>query len=202
MSLAAWILAAYLVGAFPTSYIVGSCFAKKDLREHGSKNLGATNVYRVLGLKYALPVALADIAKGVIPVAAFSRYAGNQSWVPVTLGAVAVVGHVFSVFVRFKGGKGVATACGVVLALSPAALGISAVVWISALALTGYMSVASILGAIVFPLAAWFAAPGDIYIFAVGAVLAIFIIFTHRGNIRRLALGTETRVGRWGVGRP
>ena len=106
MQLAFWVIASYLLGAIPTSYWVGLAFANKDLRSLGSKNLGATNVFRVLGLKYAVPVAMVDVAKGVVPVSVFARYAGSEPWIPVTLGAAAVFGHVFSVFVRFRGGKG------------------------------------------------------------------------------------------------
>jgi glycerol-3-phosphate acyltransferase PlsY len=197
MTLALWIAASYLLGAIPTSYLVGRTFANKDLRELGSKNLGATNVYRVLGLKYAIPVGLVDVAKGVVPVAVFAPNAGSAPWLPITLGAVAVFGHVFSIFVSFRGGKGVATASGAVLALAPTALAVSAAVWVIVLAVTGYVSVASILGALVFPLAAWFAVPEDVYTFGVGLVLAAFIVFTHRTNIRRLALGTEHRFGKW-----
>jgi len=195
--LALWTLGSYLLGSIPTSYIVGRWFARKDLREFGSKNLGATNVYRVLGLKYAIPVGIVDVAKGVVPVAVFAPHVGSGPWVPVTLGAAAVFGHVFSVFLRFRGGKGVATASGAVLALAPAALAVSLVVWVVALTLTGYVSVASILGALVFPVAAWFAVPEDVYTVGVGLVLAAFITFTHRTNIRRLALGTENRFGEW-----
>lgn len=176
--------------------MVGRSFASKDLREFGSYNLGATNVYRMLGLKYAIPVGIVDVAKGVVPVAVFAPHAGSRPWIPITLGAAAVFGHVFSVFLRFRGGKGVATASGAVLALAPTALAVSLVVWTVALTLTGYMSVASILGAVVFPVAAWFAVPDDVYTFGVGLVLAAFIVFTHRTNIRRLALGTEHRFGR------
>ncbi len=200
MGLVFWILASYVLGSTPTSYIVGQTFASKDLRELGSKNLGATNVYRVLGLKYAIPVGLIDVAKGVIPVTLFARYAGSEPWIPITLGAVAVFGHVFSVFVRFRGGKGVATASGAVVALAPTAFLVSLVVWIVAVKLTGYVSVGSILAALVFPAAAWFAAPDDVYTFGVGLVLAVFILFTHRTNVRRLALGTEHRFGRWRIG--
>jgi glycerol-3-phosphate acyltransferase PlsY len=200
MHLALWFLASYLVGSIPTSYLVGKTFANKDLRELGSKNLGATNVYRVLGLKYAIPVALVDISKGIVPVLVFARYAGSEPWLPITLGGVAVFGHVFSVFVKFRGGKGVATASGAVLALAPKAFLASLVVWIAALILTGYVSVASMLAALVFPIAAWIIAPDDVYIFGIGLILAAFIVFTHRTNIRRLAIGTEHRFGKWRVG--
>jgi len=200
VNLAFWIFVSYLFGSIPTSYIVGRTFASKDLRKLGSKNLGATNVFRVLGLKYAIPVALVDITKGVIPVSLLASYAGSEPWIPITLGAAAVIGHVFSVFVRFRGGKGVATASGAVLALAPTAFVVSLVVWIVAVTLTGYVSIGSILGALVFPVAARVVMPDDIYTFGVGLILAAFIVFTHRANIRRLALGTEHRFGKWRVG--
>jgi glycerol-3-phosphate acyltransferase PlsY len=98
------------VGAFPTSYLVSRTFAGIDLRQHGSGNLGATNLYRVLGWKYAIPVALVDIAKGLIPVLVFAPQVSSSELFALTCGVAAILGHVFSVFVRFKGGKGVATA--------------------------------------------------------------------------------------------
>lgn len=195
MLLALGMLASYLLGSFPTSYFVGRWFAGKDLRELGSKNLGATNVYRVLGLKHAIPVAIVDVVKGVVPVSVFAPQVGTGPWIPVTLGVAAVVGHVFPVFLKFRGGKGVATASGAVLVLAPTALAVSLVVWTAALMITGYVSVASILGALVFPVAAWFVVPEDVYALGVGLVLAVFILFTHRANIRRLVLGTENRFG-------
>ena len=188
-------LGSYLLGSIPTSYVVGRWVAGKDLGEGGSRNLGATNVYRVLGLRYAVPVAIVDIAKGVVPVAVFAPHLGSGPWVPVTFGVAAVFGHVFSVFLKFQGGKGVATAGGAVLALAPTALAVSLVVWVVVLAVTGYMSLASILGALVFPVAAWLTVPEDVYTTGVGLVLVAFILFTHRSNIRRLALGTENRFG-------
>ncbi|MFC1639588.1 glycerol-3-phosphate 1-O-acyltransferase PlsY [Gemmatimonadota bacterium] len=188
-------LGSYLLGSVPTSYVVGRWIAGKDLRQLGSKNLGATNVYRVLGLKYAIPVAIVDVAKGVVPVALFAPHVGSAPWAAVTMGAAAIFGHVFSVFLKFRGGKGVATASGVVLALAPTALAVSLVVWVVVLTLTGYVSVASVLGALVFPVAVWFVMPEDMYMFGTALVLAAFIVFTHRTNIRRLALGMENRFG-------
>lgn len=196
MKLALWLLAGYLLGAVPTSYLVARWFGGMDLREHGSKNLGATNLYRTLGWRYAVPAGLFDVAKGTIPVVAFAPPAGNGEWVPLALGVSAVVGHVFSVFVRFRGGKGVATAAGVVLGLAPLPLAVSAIVWILLVWVTGYVSVASMSGAVAFPLAAWLLQPDDRYVVIGGSVLAAFIVFTHRGNIRRLLAGREARFGR------
>lgn len=196
MTIWLWVTASYLLGAIPTSYLAARYGAGINLREHGSKNLGATNVYRVLGWKYAVPVGLFDVAKGAVPVALFGPRAGDEPWIPILLGVAAVVGHVYSVFVRFKGGKGVATAAGAVLALAPAALGVSAVVWVLVLAVTGYVSAASMLGAVLFPFAARLTNPENPYIFGLGIALAAFILITHRSNIRRLASGEENRFGR------
>lgn len=195
MELALWIVASYLLGSIPTSYLAAKFGAGIDLRQQGSKNLGATNLYRVLGWKYAIPVGAFDVAKGAVPVAAFGPLVSGDAWVPVLLGVAAVIGHVYPVFMKFKGGKGVATAAGAVAALAPAALGISAVVWIAVLALTGYVSLASILGAVVFPVAVRVIYPHNVYTLSVGVVLAAFIVVTHRSNIKRLLAGEENRFG-------
>jgi glycerol-3-phosphate acyltransferase PlsY len=195
MSLPIWLVVGYLAGSLPTSFLAGK-LAGIDLREQGSKNLGATNVYRVLGWKYAIPVGLIDIAKGAIPVALASSGAAARTWLPLAVGCAAIVGHVFSLFLRFRGGKGVATAAGVVLALAPAALGISAAVWVAVLTATGFVSLASILGAVVFPVSVRMLYPTSVYVFWAGVGLAAFIVFTHRTNIGRLFAGTENRFGR------
>ncbi|MBM3221938.1 MAG: hypothetical protein FJZ38_25265 [Candidatus Rokubacteria bacterium] len=135
--MALWLLASYVLGAVPTSHLVSRTFANIDLRAHGSGNLGATNLFRVLGWRYAVPVALFDIAKGAIPVLVFAPGASGSTLFALACGVAAVVGHVFSVFVGFKGGKGVATAAGVMLGLTPLALGAAAGVWIVLVLLTG-----------------------------------------------------------------
>lgn len=195
MTLPIWLAIGYLAGSLPTSHLAGRV-AGIDLRQHGSKNLGATNVYRVLGWRYAIPVGLIDVAKGAVPVA-LARAAGpSHPWLPLLVGCAAVGGHVFSCFLRFRGGKGVATAAGVVLALAPAALGVSAAVWVVVLGATGFVSLASMLGALTFPIAVRILTPGSSYTFWAGVGLAVFIIFTHRANIGRLLAGTENRFGR------
>ena len=192
MSIALWIVASYLLGATPTSYIAGRLGRGIDLREHGSKNLGATNVYRILGWAYAIPVAIIDVAKGTIPVALFGRWAGGPVWLPVTLGGAAVLGHMFSPYVRFKGGKGVATAAGVFIALAPWAFAIALPVWGLALWLTGYVSLSSIFAALTFPV--WVRLTTNAHpTFWVSVVLALLIVAAHHANIRRLLAGTESR---------
>ncbi len=193
MSIALWIVASYLLGATPMSYIAGRVGRGIDLREHGSKNLGATNVYRLLGWSYAIPVGLFDVAKGVIPVALFGRWAGGPDWLPVTLGGAAVLGHMFSPYVRFRGGKGVATAGGVFLALAPLAFAIVIPVWALSLWLTGYVSLSSIVAALTFPLWVRLTTGGAGPTFWASVLLALLIVFAHRANIQRLLAGTENR---------
>jgi acyl phosphate:glycerol-3-phosphate acyltransferase len=192
-----WLLASYLLGAVPTSYLAGRFFRGIDLREHGSRNLGATNLYRVLGWRFAIPVGLIDAAKGLIPVLVFAPRVSTSELFALVCGLTAVLGHVFSVFVGFKGGKGVATAAGVMLGLAPIALGIALVVWAALVYFTGYVSVGSITAAAVFPIAVLLVdrpAHAEVFWLDVGAALAI--IWLHRANIRRLLQGTENRFGR------
>jgi acyl phosphate:glycerol-3-phosphate acyltransferase len=191
------LIASYLLGAIPTSYLAGRLFRGIDLREHGSKNLGATNLYRLLGWRFAVPVGLFDMAKGAIPVLLFAPRVSSSQLFALACGLAAVVGHVFSVFVRFRGGKGVATAAGVMLALTPAALGIAALVWAILVFLTGYVSLGSIAAAAIFPLAVYLLEhPDRPEILWMDAAVAAGIIWLHRANIRRLLNGTENRFGR------
>ena len=204
LSIVLWILAAYLLGAIPTSYLAGKVGRGIDLREHGSKNLGATNVYRILGWKYAIPVALFDIAKGAIPVLFFSRWAGaaEHPWLPVVLGGAAVLGHMFSPYVSFKGGKGVATAAGMFLALAPVAVLLAILVWGICLWLTGYVSLSSIIAVGSVPLWVALLQPNSQYVFWASIALVALIVFAHRRNIGRLIAGTESRFRRRPSGRP
>jgi glycerol-3-phosphate acyltransferase PlsY len=192
-----WLVASYFVGAIPTSYLAGRLFRGIDLREHGSKNLGATNVYRTLGWRYAIPVGLVDVAKGVVPVLVFAPQVSDSQLFALACGIAAILGHVFSIFLRFRGGKGVATAAGVMLGLTPLALGVSTVAWLVVLTLSGYVSLASIAAAAVFPVAVYLLErPDRPEILWVDALVAAAIIWLHRANIRRLLNGTESRFGR------
>ncbi len=191
----AWLPAAYLLGAVPSSYLLARWMGRVDLREVGSRNLGATNLYRVLGWKAAIPAAAFDVAKGVFPVALAARLGVGPSWWPLAVGGFAVLGHVYSPFVGFRGGKGVATAAGVFLALAPAPLGVAAVVWVSLLKLTGFMSVASMAGAMAFAVSMPLLHPDRPAFALAGVLVCAFIFFTHRANVRRLVEGTESRFG-------
>jgi glycerol-3-phosphate acyltransferase PlsY len=197
MSAALWLIASYLLGAIPTSHIISRTFAKIDLRQHGSGNLGATNLYRVLGWRYAVPVALFDIAKGVIPVVWFAPQVSRSELYALACGVAAILGHVFSVFVRFKGGKGVATAAGVMLGMTPLALAGAAAIWLFVLLFTGYVSLASIAAAAVLPLGVYLLEqPTRPELYWVVVLVAVGVIVLHRRNIQRLLKGTESRFGR------
>ena len=189
------VAAAYLIGAIPTSYLAARFGAGIDLRQHGSRNLGATNVYRVLGPRYAVPVGLFDVLKGTAPVLFFPPLMGTADWIPIAVAAAAIVGHVFPVYLRFRGGKGVATAAGAMIALAPGPFLVSAAVWVTLLATLRIMSVASLGGALAFPLATRWLAPDNTALLGAGVVIASFIVFTHRANLRRLFAGTEPRLG-------
>lgn len=190
------LVASYFVGAIPNSYLAGKLFKGIDLREHGSGNLGATNVWRTLGPKFAIPVGILDSAKGAIPVLFIAPLASDAKLFALACGIMAVLGHVFSIFVGFKGGKGVATAAGVMLGLTPLAVLVTTAVWLVILWTTGYSSLGSIVAAAILPLAAWLLHPADRDLVWMQALVALAIIWFHRSNIRRLLAGTESRFGK------
>jgi acyl phosphate:glycerol-3-phosphate acyltransferase len=193
-------LLSYFVGATPTSHWVGRGIYGVDLRKEGSGNLGATNVFRVLGWKAAGPVVVADILKGWLPVALFpALVTGAAPWWALVFGAAAIVGHVCSFWVGFRGGKGVATSAGVFLALAPWAVLIGLAVWLAAVAVSRYVSLGSILAAVVLPGAVVLTPHrGGEATLGFAVALALFVIWAHRDNIRRLMHGKENRFGRRG----
>ncbi len=188
--------ASYLVGAIPTSYWVVKLARGIDLRTVGSGNLGATNLYRQLGWRYAIPVGLFDALKGAFPVAVIGPWAGLATLGCLGLGMLAVLGHVFSIFVGFRGGKGVATGGGIVLGFAPWAFLGSLVTWIVVVRLSGYVSLGSLVSALLLPLLVWLFHPGDLLAVGAVALLSAVVIWFHRANIRRLVAGTENRFGR------
>ena len=191
-----WVIASYLVGAIPTSYLTVRLIKGQDLRTLGSGNLGATNLYRVLGWKYAVPVGIFDVLKGAVPVLFFAPLAGGGDRTAILLGIAAVVGHVFSVFAGFKGGKGVATGAGVVLGLAPWAFVAALLTWVILVKVSGYVSLGSLGAALMLPPAVYFLHPERRPAIWLFAGLAGAIVIFHRANIRRLLAGTENRFGR------
>ncbi len=191
-----WFVASYLLGSLPTSWIVVKLVKGQDLRRLGSGNLGATNLFRQLGWKWALPAALIDVAKGAVPVLVFGPRAGGGDLMALALGVTAVLGHVFSLFVNFRGGKGVATGAGVLLGLAPWAALVAIAIWAVTLKLTGYVSLGSIIAAAALVPALWLLYPDKHDLVLPFALLATMIILLHRANIQRLLKGTEHRFGR------
>jgi glycerol-3-phosphate acyltransferase PlsY len=194
---------AYLAGSIPAAYIAGRLTKGIDLRQHGSGNLGATNVYRVLGGKVAVAVLLFDAAKGALPVHWFPRWfnagadADTTTMWAIAYGLVAIAGHVRPIFLLWKGGgKGVATAAGVFGALAPGAIGVTLVVWFGVLIVSGYMSLASLAGAVALPITILWLAGARTPLFPVSLAVAAFVFWTHRSNIGRLRRGEEPRFGR------
>ncbi|MCX6364371.1 MAG: glycerol-3-phosphate 1-O-acyltransferase PlsY [Actinobacteria bacterium] len=187
-------LLAYLMGAIPFGVVVGKLFYHVDVREHGSGNVGTTNVFRVLGKKAGVVVLVCDMLKGFIPAfiaAYFLRE--TDPWLVIFIAAAPVVGHMYSVFLKGRGGKGVATGAGVVLALVPLAFGVIFVVWLLLIVITRYVSLASLVATLLVPVFVF--ALGDPLPYLIAAVLVtVGIFWAHRGNIKRLFQGTENRV--------
>ncbi len=199
-----WILlvAAYLLGAVPAAYLAGRWTRGIDLRRHGSGNLGATNTFRVLGARVAAPVMAFDVVKGFAPAFLFPRWDASPDWRwALAYGAAAILGHVFSIYMRFKGGKGVATGAGVFLGLAPAAVGIGFVVWLATLRIGRMVSLASILAALTM-IPALFVFPNPVEVRALGVALAAFVVFAHRANVGRILRGEEHRFGSGGAAAP
>jgi glycerol-3-phosphate acyltransferase PlsY len=193
-------LVSYISGAIPFSYIAGRLFAGIDLRDHGSGNLGATNTFRFLGPKIASLVLVADIAKGFLPVFLAPIYSPGHTipdlWLMYIAGFFAVIGHMFSVFVRFKGGKGIATTAGVFLALAPAAFLGAFVVFAIVMGIWKIVSVASMVSSIALPVMVYTAqrlalVPGDRSLLILSCAITVVVLAKHHSNIKRLLAGTE-----------
>lgn len=189
------IAAAYLLGSTPTSWVVGRLFFGVDLRKRGSGNVGATNAVRILGWKAGVPSGLFDVFKGWLPVFLFPRFDGTGVWEwTLAYAAAAILGHVFSFWLRFRGGKGVATSAGAFLALAPTAFLLGAVVWLTLAFSVKIVSVASLGAAVALPVAVWLtAAQGRTPLLVFTAGLAAFVVWAHRENIGRLLRGEEPR---------
>lgn len=191
------ILISYLVGSMPTAYLAGRARGV-DLRAHGSGNLGATNVARVLGTRTGVAVFAVDLLKGFLPVWILPRYVDvslNPELWAVLFGAAAILGHVKPIFLGGKGGgKGVATASGVFLALAFVPLLIAQAVWAAVFYFTRYVSLASLISAAVLSIAilTWWRDPAS-PIFLAGVAVMVFVFWTHRANIGRLRRGEEHR---------
>lgn len=192
------LVVAYLVGGFPSAYVAGKATRHIDLREHGSGNLGATNVYRVLGPRVAAVVFAVDVAKGAAPVLFLPRWtaAGASPHWALAYGLAAIAGHVRTPYLLWKaGGKGVATGAGVFLALAPLCTLVALAVWAIVLGLFRIVSLASLAAAAALVVALGIGVGVRSPVFALGVVVAAFVCWTHRANLARLRQGTEPRIG-------
>jgi glycerol-3-phosphate acyltransferase PlsY len=185
---------AYLAGSIPSAYLAGKSRGV-DLRQHGSGNLGATNVVRVLGPKIGAVVFAVDILKGFLPVLLLPSLTATEhpQWMAIALGVAAILGHVRPIFLLGKGGgKGVATAAGVFLGLAWLPMLIAFTVWLIVFAVWRYVSLASLAAALALPIALLITGTSPSNpIFVVAIVIAIFVFYTHRANIERLRRGEE-----------
>lgn len=185
------VLAAYIIGSIPVGLILGKLIWKKDLRKFGSRNIGATNAWRVLGRKAGVLVFILDFLKGQVGVLLGACIMGTPGAM-VLGGFFAILGHVTSIFTGFRGGKGVATGLGVFSILMPKVMAIVCAVWLVMFLLTRYVSVGSIVAAALTPiLAAVFDMPGPY--FALSLAAAVVIIWRHRENLKRLSEGRENK---------
>jgi glycerol-3-phosphate acyltransferase PlsY len=199
LSLVAAALASYLAGSFPTSIVIGRAFFGRDIRAEGSGNAGGTNAFRVFGWKAGVAVVLVDVGKGVLAALLLSRIGEpsglSSEFLSLISGAAAVAGHVWTIFARFRGGKGVATAAGALFATAPLPAAFALVAFVLAVGFTGIVSLGSLAAALAFPLSLLFLGlmgkPPSPVLVVFALIIAPLVFYTHRANIRRLRRGEE-----------
>ncbi|MEJ7611211.1 MAG: glycerol-3-phosphate 1-O-acyltransferase PlsY [Ferruginibacter sp.] len=198
-----FIICAYLIGSIPTALIISKKFFGIDIRDYGSGNMGATNTFRVLGSKYGTAVMICDILKGMAAVALYNflPYYMHQGTglertnLMIGLGLSAVLGHVFPIWANFKGGKGVATLFGMILTIQPVVAVCCVGVFILVLYLTRFVSLSSILGALMLPISVlWIWNENEVLYRVFALIVALMVIVTHQKNIGRLLRGVESRI--------
>ena len=187
---ASWLVVAYLVGGIPFGFLIGKARGV-DVRTVGSKNIGATNVFRTVGKKWGLIAFVCDVLKGLLPTLAARHFAAEPSWLPLSVGVMCVVGHMLTPYMKFKGGKGVATAFGMLIGLAPALVGTAFALFALVFALSHYISLGSCSAAAFLMVAVWFPILGtegyrNLPQCILVTLIAAFVIFKHRANIGRL----------------
>lgn len=188
-----YLILSYLCGAIPFGYIVAKVFKNIDIRKQGSGNPGATNVYRTVSKPLGVLTLVLDILKGFLPVYFVTFINPTTNWIVILVALVTIVGHVFTVFLNFKGGKGVATGCGVFLALNPLATLICFAIFVVILLIFRYVSFSSIIAAMMLPITLFFL-NSDPEIVLFSGVVAILVVIRHVSNIKRLLNGTENKI--------
>ncbi len=187
---------AYIFGSLPCGVWLGKAIKDIDIREYGSKNSGATNAYRILGPKYGIMVLILDALKGYIPLYIASSVGVDGIYI-IVLGLIAILGHTFSFFLQFKGGKGVATSLGVFLFLMPKVVGILVLVFILVVGISRYISLGSVICAALLPILAYFMPVRDsstrMPLVFISLLVGVFVIYKHKANIQRLMDGKENK---------
>lgn len=186
-------LVSYLLGSIPFGLLVGKWWAKVDVRKHGSGNIGMTNVLRTAGWFCALLTLIGDMGKGMLAVVLAKTF-GSDGTFALIAGILAVIGHNWPVFLRFRGGKGIATIAGVLVAYQPAVAAVLVVIWVAVLLVFRYISLASIVVAFCLPIVLLLFRVDPVEV-GLAVIVAAFTIFKHRSNIDRLRKGTEFRFG-------
>ena len=188
-----YLVLAYLFGAIPFGYIIAKVFGHVDIRTIGSGNTGATNVYRSISKPLGVLTLVLDILKGFLPVYCVSYFFPEFQWLVISVAFVTIIGHVFTIFLSFKGGKGVATACGVFLALNPLAVLVCFMFFVIVLVIFKYVSFASIMAALMLPISLYLLnSLPEVVVFA--GLISILVIARHGSNIKRLLNGTENKI--------
>ena len=203
-------LIAYLLGSLLGSLLLGR-LRGVDIREQGSGNAGSTNALRTQGRAFGAGVLAIDVGKAfvavgwlpgaVLPGVGYDA-ALDRGWLAVACATAVIVGHVYPVFYEFRGGKGAATLLGAIACLAPVALVPVLGVWLACVVVTGYVGLGTMMGMAMLPLYAWYARPGDVPLFAFGVAMALFVVYTHRENLRRMRAGNENRARRLWLLRP
>ncbi|NLP36210.1 MAG: glycerol-3-phosphate 1-O-acyltransferase PlsY [Firmicutes bacterium] len=187
------VAAAYLMGSIPFGYLAGKLLRGIDIRRYGSGNIGTTNIQRILGTGPAIIVLVLDVGKGLLPVL-LARYLTDSTTLQLVVGLAAVVGHNWPVFLKFRGGKGIATSIGIFIGLAPLVLLIACLLGGLVVAVTRYVSLGSIMGALSVPVSMLLLDFPPLYLWF-GLILCIMVIWRHRQNIVRLLNGTENKLG-------
>lgn len=192
-------IVAYLIGSIPTAVCIGKSIYGTDVREHGSKNAGATNTFRVLGKKAGIVVLLIDVLKGVLavvlPLFFLTSIQDHNTLVQLFTGVLVILGHIFPLFAQFRGGKGVATSLGIILGIYPFAALISFSIFLMVFLSSRYVSLGAIIASFFFPIIVILILKSDsIYLNTFSIALATTVIITHRKNIKRLINGTENKM--------
>ncbi len=198
LTIALWLVAAYLIGGIPFGFLIGK-MRGVDVRTVGSKNIGATNVLRTVGKKWGFLALFCDMMKGFLPTCLCKAYCADPSWLPLAVGITCALGHMLTPYMKFKGGKGVATGAGMLIGLMPQLMGVTMLVFIVLFAVSNYISLGSCGAAAFIGVAVWFRfldSPGTANLpqCILVSLIAAFVVYKHRANIGRLLNGTENKI--------